>query len=82
VHGAAFPSLHVAGSFVALLGAREYARRLFWIFLPFFAAMCVSTVYGRYHYVADIFGGLLIGAMGFWLAQMSKEKRVKEVEDV
>lgn len=69
VHGAAFPSLHVAGAFVALLGAWRFARRLFWVFLPLFAAMCVSTVYGRYHYVADIFGGLIVGAAGFWIAQ-------------
>ena len=74
VHGAAFPSLHVAGSFVALLSARQFARRLFWIFLPLFAAMCVSTVYGRYHYVADIFGGLVIGAAGFWIAQKWEAK--------
>jgi membrane-associated phospholipid phosphatase len=78
VHGAAFPSLHVAGSFVALLGARQFARRMFWIFLPLFAAMCVSTVYGRYHYSADIFGGLIVGAIGFWLGS---KLQVKEVEE-
>lgn len=82
VHGAAFPSLHVAGAFVALLGARQYARRLFWVFLPPFMAMCVSTVYGRYHYVADIFGGLFVGAVGFWLAQKWEARRVREVEEV
>lgn len=79
VHGAAFPSLHVAGAFVALLGARQFARRLFWIFLPLFATMCVSTVYGRYHYVADIFGGLIVGAAGFWIAERWEAKRAKEV---
>ena len=82
VHGAAFPSLHVAGAFVALLGPRKYVRGLFWAFLPLFAAMCVSTVYGRYHYVADIFGGLLIGAAGFWIAQKWERKEVDEVENV
>ncbi|MBI3662716.1 MAG: phosphatase PAP2 family protein [Acidobacteria bacterium] len=75
VHGAAFPSLHVAGAFVALLGARQFARRLFWVFLPLFAAMCVSTVYGRYHYVADIFGGLIVGAAGFWFAERWEAKK-------
>jgi membrane-associated phospholipid phosphatase len=84
VHGAAFPSLHVAGAFVALLGARKFARPLFWIFLPLFAAMCVSTVYGRYHYAADIFGGLTIGAGGFVIAQKweAEPAEVKEVEEV
>ncbi|MCL4524329.1 MAG: phosphatase PAP2 family protein, partial [Acidobacteria bacterium] len=82
VHGAAFPSLHVAGAFVALLGARQFARRLFWIFLPLFAAMCVSTVYGRYHYVADVFGGLVVGAVGFWIAERWEARNAKEVEEV
>jgi membrane-associated phospholipid phosphatase len=65
VHGAAFPSAHVAGSTVAILASWRYRRWLFWICLPFFIAMCVATVYGRYHYVADVLAGLAVGAMGF-----------------
>jgi membrane-associated phospholipid phosphatase len=67
VHGAAFPSAHVAGSMVAILAARRYKPWLFWICLPFFLAMCVATVYGRYHYVADVIAGIAFGAMG-WAA--------------
>lgn len=66
VHGGAFPSAHVSGSFVALLGAWKYRRRLFWIFLPPFIAMCISTVYGRYHYFADVLAGIAVGAVGFF----------------
>jgi len=65
VHGAAFPSAHVAGSLVAILASWRYRRWLFWICLPFFLCMCVATVYGRYHYVADVLGGLVIGTLGF-----------------
>jgi membrane-associated phospholipid phosphatase len=65
VHGGAFPSAHVSGSFVVMLAAWKYCRRLFWFFLPFFAAMLVATVYGRYHYVADVLAGLLVAAMAF-----------------
>jgi membrane-associated phospholipid phosphatase len=67
VHGGAFPSEHVVGSFVALLGAWRYRRRLFWGFLPFFACMCVSTVYVRNHYIADMFAGIVVGWIGFWV---------------
>ena len=67
VHGAAFPSAHVAGSMVAILAARRYKPRLFWLCLPFFIMMCVATVYGRYHYVADVLAGLAVGAAG-WAA--------------
>jgi len=65
VHGAAFPSAHVAGSMVALLASWRYRPWLFWVSLPFFACMCVATVYGRYHYVADVLAGLVVGAAGF-----------------
>src|SRR4029077_18152572 len=65
VHGAAFPSAHVAGSMVALLAPYRYRRWLFWVCLPFFACMCVATVYGRYHYVADVLAGIAVGAIGF-----------------
>jgi len=29
----------------------------------------VSTIYGRYHYIADVFAGILVGAVGFVLAE-------------
>jgi membrane-associated phospholipid phosphatase len=69
VRGAAFPSAHVAGSLVAILASWRYRRWLFWICLPLFLCMCVATVYGRYHYVADVLGGLLTGAWGFYAGQ-------------
>ncbi len=75
VHGAAFPSAHVSGSLVALLGAWRCRRWLFWIFLPFFLLMLVATVYGRYHYVADVLGGLVTGAIGFWLGHALMERQ-------
>lgn len=77
VHGAAFPSAHVAGSMVAILAARHYKRWLFWICLPFFVAMCVATVYGRYHYVADVVAGIAVGAMG-WTAGERLLQRSRE----
>ncbi len=69
VRGGAFPSAHVSGSFVALIGAWRYRRYLFWVFLPFFIGMCISTIYGRYHYIADVFAGMIVGAAGFFLAE-------------
>jgi membrane-associated phospholipid phosphatase len=76
VHGAAFPSQHVAGAMAALLGAWRYRRWLFWVFLPFFLCMCVSTVYVRNHYVADVFGGLVTGTLGYLLGLWILKKRV------
>ncbi len=77
VRGAAFPSEHVAGSFAALWGAWRHRRWLFWVMLPLVLCMCVSTVWGRYHYVADILGGMVTGTLGYvigkWLMRKSEE---------
>jgi membrane-associated phospholipid phosphatase len=69
VHGAAFPSQHVAGAMAALWGAWRHRRWLFWVFLPFVACMCVSTVYVRNHYVADVLGGLVTGTLGYLIGR-------------
>lgn len=75
VHGAAFPSAHVAGSMVAILAARRYRRWLFWLCLPFFASMCIATVYGRYHYIADVLAGLAVGTIGWAAGQYLMGRR-------
>jgi membrane-associated phospholipid phosphatase len=67
VRGAAFPSAHVAGATAALWGAWKFRRRLFWVLLPVFLCMCFSTVWGRYHYVADVFGGMATGTLGYMI---------------
>lgn len=74
VHGAAFPSAHVAGSTVAVLAARRFRPWLFWIFLPFYLSMCVATVYGRYHFVADVLAGIVVGAVGWAAGQRLMER--------
>lgn len=79
VHGAAFPSQHVAGVTAALWGAWRHRRWLFWIFLPCVVCMCVSTVYVRNHYLADVLGGIVTGtlgyAVGYWIVK-SQEARL------
>jgi membrane-associated phospholipid phosphatase len=65
VRGAAFPSEHVAGSVAALWGAWRHRRWLFWVMVPLVMCMCVSTVWGRYHYVVDVFGGMVTGTLGY-----------------
>jgi membrane-associated phospholipid phosphatase len=85
VRGAAFPSEHVAGSFAALWGAWRHRRCLFWIMLPLVLCMCVSTVWGRYHYVADIFAGIVTGTMGYlvgkWLMERGERVTVGNVTE-
>jgi membrane-associated phospholipid phosphatase len=75
VHGAAFPSQHVAGAVAALWGAWRHRRWVFWTFLPCVFCMCVSTVYVRNHYVADVFGGLVTGTLGYVIGSWIMKRR-------
>ena len=65
VRGAAFPSAHVSGATAALWGAWKYRRWLFWALLPLYLAMCFSTLWGRYHYLADVLAGIVTGTLGY-----------------
>ena len=65
VRGAAFPSAHVTGATAALWGAWKFRRGLFWTLLPLYLAMCFSTIWGRYHYCADVLAGAVAGTLGY-----------------
>ena len=82
VRGAAFPSAHVAGSIAVLWGAWKFRRWLFWIMAPCVFLMCVSTIWGRYHYIADIFGGIVTGTLGYFLGNwvMRRPRAVPAIE--
>jgi membrane-associated phospholipid phosphatase len=67
VRGAAFPSAHVTGAIAVLWGAWKFRRWLFWVMAPLVFLMCVSTIWGRYHYIADIFGGCITGTLGYFI---------------
>ncbi len=56
---AAFPSSHVGLSTIILILARKMSHRLFWIFVPFYCILCLSTVYIGAHYAIDVLGGWL-----------------------
>ncbi len=56
----AFPSGHTAVTLVVLYLSYKFQRILFWIFLPLVLALIVATVYLRYHYVVDVFAGILL----------------------
>ncbi len=64
VHGGAFPSAHVSGSVVVLICAWRFARKVGYFLAPLVVAICVATVYGRYHYVVDVVAGILMAIIG------------------
>ncbi len=75
VRGAAFPSEHVAGAIAVLWGAWRFRRWLFWVMAPLVFLMCVSTIWGRYHYIADIFGGMVTGTLGYVIGRWVMKRK-------
>jgi membrane-associated phospholipid phosphatase len=75
VRGAAFPSAHVTGATAALWGAWRFRRWLFCALLPLYVGMCFSTVWGRYHYCADVLGGIMTGTLGYLIGSWIMKRR-------
>jgi len=61
----AFPSGHTGVALTVLVLAFKFKKTLFWILLPFVAALIFSTVYLRYHYVVDVLAGVILTALTF-----------------
>ncbi|MGA8570999.1 MAG: phosphatase PAP2 family protein [Desulfobaccales bacterium] len=56
------PSGHTAIALIVLFLSYRYARVLFYLFCPIAAALLLSLVYLRYHYVIDLFAGAALAA--------------------
>jgi membrane-associated phospholipid phosphatase len=65
----AFPSGHTAVALVTLVYAWRYREKvLSRILAPAVAALIISTVYLRYHYVIDVIAGVLLAALTVLIA--------------
>lgn len=58
-YGSAFPSSHVAIALTTVYFTFQYLRPIRWVHLVVAMLLCISTVYCRYHYAVDVFGGAL-----------------------
>ncbi len=69
--GAAFPSSHVTVALTTVYFSFRYLRPIRFIHLGIAVLLCLSTVYGRYHYVVDVVAGvvtaLALVPLGNWL---------------
>ena len=64
--GTAFPSSHVAASLVASLCALRFQRAVGVVVAVLTVGLTLATVYGGFHYLVDVLGGVIVGA-GAWL---------------
>jgi membrane-associated phospholipid phosphatase len=73
IPGGAFPSSHITVAYSVLVGTFTEYRSLFYVLLPIFLCMSVSTVYGRYHYAADVIAGIIVGVVcAYWSSGIEK----------
>jgi hypothetical protein len=76
---AAFASLHVGITVTVcviahLLGLKTWYRVALWFFL---FLTVLSTVYLGWHYLVDVFGGVVLGAAAVWIAAIGTGNHVR-----
>jgi len=73
IHTSVFPSAHVAAGFCAAAGMWSCLSEHKWVGRLFAAAavvIAIATVYGRYHYLVDVFAGLLMTGVALVLTRL------------
>jgi membrane-associated phospholipid phosphatase len=65
----AFPSGHTAIALTVLYLSYRFEKKLFRILLPAVVMLIFSTVYCRYHYVIDVFAGMILTVLTIVLGQ-------------
>lgn len=73
--GAAFPSSHVAATWVAFFPLKTINRRLYFFLYPFMVLLTLSVFYLHYHYVLDALAGYVValGLNAYFLKQESTQ---------
>jgi membrane-associated phospholipid phosphatase len=72
--GGAFPSSHVALALCTLYFSWRFIPKIRWIHLVVVILLCASTVYCRFHYVVDVFAGILAAALLIPLGELLYRK--------
>jgi len=78
VHGAAFPSSHVAGALVWALAAVRYGGKKAGVLFVIVAGISLATFYMGYHHAVDPMAGFLWGGLSFgvglrWLKRRGED---------
>jgi len=65
--GTAFPSTHVGIGMLVILTSLYFHTSFFFLLLPFALGLVLSTIYGRFHYVTDLMGGVIMASISFFM---------------
>jgi membrane-associated phospholipid phosphatase len=70
----AFPSLHAAITLTTLITMGQYRKKWLYVFIPVSIGIFISLVYCRYHYVIDIFAGMIWTLISWFLTKKIHSK--------
>ncbi len=69
VRGGCMPSSHVGVALVVLAYTFKVSKKAGWLLLPINIGLAIGTVWGRFHYVSDVFVGAAIGLGAVWFVE-------------
>lgn len=85
IHSGVFPSAHVSSAFScawAMFLIFPERKRFGWGLLLYAISVSIATIYGRYHYAADVVAGfgvsLAAGVVGFFIAARRRKSRLPD----
>ncbi len=73
----AFPSLHIATSLTTMYIMFKYNKKMFLIFIPLILGIFVAVIYCRFHYVVDVFAGIVWTIVAITVSGRLYDKRIK-----
>ncbi len=73
LHGGGMPSTHVAIAVVIMMFCFRHYRNWGWVLLPINIGLAIGTVWGRFHYAADVYAGIIFGLAAYYLVEKKYE---------
>jgi membrane-associated phospholipid phosphatase len=80
IHSSVFPSAHVSSAFSAAWALFEYLperRRIGWGMLVYAISVALATIYGRYHYTADVAAGIAVSLVPAAMILLARRLRLR-----
>ncbi len=80
IHSSVFPSAHVSSAFSAAWALFAYLperRRIGWGMVVYAMSVAVATVYGRYHYAADVVAGMAVSLTPAAMILLARRLRLR-----
>ena len=74
----AFPSLHIATSLTTTIIMFKYNKKMFLTFIPLILGIFVAVIYCRFHYVVDVFAGIVWTVVAVSFAGWFYDKQIRD----